>query len=165
MQTVGLIKRLVVMVYDGLLLFSVAAFSSAVVMGIYLFLAHLAPESFVMDPSKLENPKITQLTELGKLIGGILVTINVLVVSFFFYAWFWTHGGQTLGMKAWNLYLIKPDGKFIDWKLARKRYLLALLSWLPLGLGYSWILLNRKQLTWHDMWTNTQIVKHKPNAA
>lgn len=159
MQTVGLIKRLLVMTYDGLLLLSVAAFSSAIVMAIYLF---LAPDSFFMDPSTLENPKLIQLTPIGNNIGGALVTINVLIVSFLFYGWFWTHGGQTLGMKAWNLYLVKPDGKFIDWKIARKRFLFALLSWVPLGLGYSWILLNRKQLAWHDILTNTQIIKHKP---
>jgi len=159
MQTVGLIKRLIVMIYDGLLLLSVAAFSSAIVIGIYLF---IAPDSHFVDPATLDNPKIVKLSNLGRNIGGALVTVNVLIVSFLFYGWFWTHGGQTLGMKAWNLYLIKPDGKFIDWKLARKRYVLALLSWLPIGLGYSWILLNRKQRAWHDILSNTQIVKHKP---
>ena len=159
MQTVGLFKRLVVMVYDGLLLMAVVAFTSAIVMAIYLA---LAPESLFIDPATLDNPKIVKLSDTGRLIGNILFSLNALVVSFLFYGWFWTHGGQTLGMKAWSLYLIKPDGKFVDWRLALKRYLASLLSLAVFGLGFTWILLNRRRMAWHDLLTNTQIVRHKP---
>lgn len=155
MKTVGLFKRLIIIVYDGMLLISVAAFLSAILMGIVLW---LAPDSFFVDPANLENPKLIELSEIGRTTGGVLISLNVIIVSFFFYGWFWTHGGQTLGMKAWNLYLIKPDGKFVNWKLAAYRYCAAIISWAFFGMGFTWILLNRKQRAWHDILSNTQIV-------
>jgi len=67
-------------------------------------------------------------------------------------------------MKAWNLYLIGPGGKFIDWNTALKRYLAALLSWACLGLGFTWVLLDNQKRSWHDILTNTKIVKSKQQA-
>lgn len=160
MRGIGFFKRIMVMVYDGLLLVSAAFFTSALIMGIFTW---LGPDAFFMatDP---ENPKLLERSELGRIVGGTLVTINVIVVSFVFYGWFWTHGGQTLGMKAWNLYLIKPDGKFISWPTAFKRYLAAIVSLACFGLGFTWSLLDSRNRTWHDMLTNTLIIKHKPKA-
>lgn len=155
MRAPGLFKRLLIVVYDGLLLVAVAMVTSALLMAAILF---IAPESFFMDPATLANPKMIELSNQGRIVGGIVVTLNCLLVSFFFYGWFWTHGGQTLGMRAWNLYLIKPDGKFINWKIAFIRYCAAIISWAALGMGFAWILLNSRKLTWHDSLTGTQIV-------
>lgn len=159
MRPIGFFKRIAVIIYDGLLLVAVVFFSSAILMALFQW---LAPSSFYIDPSLLENPKMLELSSLGRLIGAVIVSINCLIVSFLFYAWFWTHGGQTLGMKAWNLYLVKPDGKFIDWKIAGARYVSAIVSWAVLGLGFTWILLNKNRLAWHDIVSNTQIVYVPP---
>ena len=157
-KRVGLIKRLVVVVYDGLLLFSVLFFTSALWMLIFNI---VAPDSMYIDPSKLESNKLAAFTSTGKIIAFSIIAINVIAVSFYFYGWFWTHGGQTLGMRAWNLYLTKPDGKFIDWPLAAKRYGLGLLSWAACGLGFIWIVFHPQRKAWHDSLSDTQIVFHK----
>ncbi len=157
-KRIGLIKRLVVIVYDGLLLVSVLFFSSALWM---LALNLIAPDSLYVDPSKFEVQKLAAFTETGKWLAFTVVALNILAVSFFFYGWFWTHGGQTLGMRAWNLYLTKPDGKFIDWRLAAKRYAFALLSWACLGLGFLWVWIHPQRKTWHDVLTDTQIIFHR----
>jgi len=157
MQTVGLFKRLLVMIYDGLLLFSLVFLSSALLMAVYKF--GIAPDSFIEISQKDGNTRI--LTPFARVLGLVIVGLNTVAVSYFFFGWFWTHGGQTPGMKAWSLYLIKPDGKFIGWGLAARRYVASLLSWAVFGLGFTWILLNRSQLAWHDSLTNTRIVKHK----
>ena len=159
-KRVGLIKRLVVVIYDGLLLFSVLFFTSALWM---LLFNLVAPESLYVDASKLAANKIADFTGTGKAIAFSIVTLNILAVSFYFYGWFWTHGGQTLGMRAWNLYLTKPDGKFIDWSLAAKRYGWALLSWVTFGLGFLWIMFHPQRKALHDLLSDTQIVFHKPS--
>lgn len=145
------------MIYDGLLLFSLVFLSSALLMAVYKF--GIAPDSFIEISQKEGNTRI--LTPFARVLGLVIVGLNTVAVSYFFFGWFWTHGGQTPGMKAWSLYLIKPDGKFIGWGLAARRYAASLLSWAVFGLGFTWILLNRSQLAWHDSLTNTRIVKHK----
>ncbi len=158
-KRIGLFKRILVMIYDGLLLFSLVFFTSAIWM---LLFNVLAPDSLYLDASKLHARKLAEFTQLGSQLAFGIVALNVLGVSFFFYGWFWTHGGQTLGMRAWSLYLTDPNGKFIDWPLAAKRYACALLSWLPFGLGFLWVLVHSKRMAWHDSLTNTQIIYHKP---
>lgn len=159
MKKIGFIKRILVAGYDGLLLVAVTFFSLALVMALFVW---LAPSSFFIDPSLLETPKMIELSDLGRLVGSSIFVVHCVAVSFFFYGWFWTHGGQTLGMRAWNLYLIKEDGKFIDWKIAAVRYCAALVSWAVFGLGFTWILLNSRKLAWHDIATKTQIIYSAP---
>jgi uncharacterized RDD family membrane protein YckC len=49
----------------------------------------------------------------------------------FYFAWFWTHGGQTLAMKTWRIKLIRKDGATLSWQQAVMRYLLVWLWFLP----------------------------------
>ncbi len=155
----GFIKRLVVVVYDGLLLFGAILFSSLVLMALF---NALAPPSFYIGQPVDGQLSTLEHSALGRTIGGILLFGNLVVVSFLFYGWFWTHGGQTLGMRAWHLYLVKSDGKFISWKEAAIRYCAAILSWLAFGAGFIWILFNTQRLAWHDMLSGSSIVISKP---
>lgn len=159
MHNPGLIKRLLVIIYDCFLLIAVAMVSSALLMALLMFLLRaIAPDSFFIDPATLENPKIIQLSQLGRNIGSGVVVSNCIIISVMFYTWFWTHGGQTLGMKAWNLYLVNPEGKFVSKKTALIRFLCAIISWVALGLGFIWILFSKRNHAWHDIWSNSQIV-------
>jgi uncharacterized RDD family membrane protein YckC len=47
-----------------------------------------------------------------------------------FFGWSWTHGGQTLGMRAWRLRLCRDDGAAVRWPVAAARYALMLPTWL-----------------------------------
>lgn len=154
MKSVGLIKRLIVIIYDGLLLAGVV-------------LVAFAPLYFLLSMTSSEFQQST-------LVFAIKSTY-ILTVCFLFYGWFWTHGGQTLGMKAWNLFLVNPQGKFISWPQALTRYIAAWCSWgfaagmlylagidrwyLAIGLGFTWMLTNRTRLTWHDIISNSRIVQ------
>ncbi|MEI6068427.1 MAG: RDD family protein, partial [Methylococcaceae bacterium] len=39
----------------------------------------------------------------------IIYRIYLVIISFFFYGWFWTHGGQTLGLRAWKIKVLTLD--------------------------------------------------------
>ena len=156
MSKPGFFKRLIVVIYDALLLCGAILFSSLLLM--VLFNA-LAPNSFYLTPPVDGQLSSFEHSQLGRLVGGTLLSVNALMVSFFYYAWFWTHGGQTLGMKVWHLYLVKKeDGKFITWRQAGLRYVCALLSWSLFGLGFLWILINPNRNAWHDSLSATMIV-------
>ncbi|MGH1542477.1 MAG: RDD family protein [Arenicella sp.] len=137
----GLFIRLLVIIYDGLLLAGVIFASYAILFSLSLLLP--------------ENINEMQLIKTIKF-------IILLLVSFVFYGWFWVNGGQTLGMRAWHLYLVNEHGKFISWRQAAIRYLCAALSWATVGLGFSWILISKDKSAWHDTISDSFIVKHKP---
>ncbi|CAK0779276.1 RDD domain-containing protein [Gammaproteobacteria bacterium] len=90
--------------------------------------------------------------------GHLPFRLYLLAVSFLFYAWFWTHGGQTLGMRVWRLYIRCPDGTTISWGRATLRFLAALVSSACFGLGFLWILVEKDRRAWHDLWSGTEMV-------
>ncbi|HET7160672.1 MAG TPA: RDD family protein, partial [Burkholderiales bacterium] len=67
-----------------------------------------------------------------------------------YFVWQWTHGGQTLAMKAWRIRLVTRDGEAINARLAWTRYVLATLGVLAFGLGFLWSLLDRERQFLHD---------------
>jgi uncharacterized RDD family membrane protein YckC len=85
-------------------------------------------------------------------------TAYLVVVAFGYFGWFWTHGGQTLGMRTWNLRLAAAGNDGISWQQAAVRFAGACLSWLAFGAGYLWILVDRDRRTWHDHLSKTRIV-------
>jgi uncharacterized RDD family membrane protein YckC len=127
------------MVYDSLLLFAV------------LFAA-----TFVLLP----------FTE-GEAIApnNLLYTVYILAVSFVYLGWFWTHGGQTLGMRAWGIRLVGGPQTAITWRRSLARFAGALLSWIPCGLGYLWAAFDRDRLAWHDRLSRTRLVNERRPAS
>ncbi len=96
----------------------------------------------------------------GEAIGAKnpVFVVYLLAVSFFFYGWFWTHGGQTLGMRAWKVYLISRSSSDISWKQAAMRFIVAIVSWLCLGLGFYWQWLGKNRQSWHDTASMTRLL-------
>jgi uncharacterized RDD family membrane protein YckC len=90
--------------------------------------------------------------------GDPAYTFYLLLIGWVFFGWFWTRGGQTLGMRAWRIQVQTLDGLPIGWRTATFRYLAALLSWLCLGLGFLWQWVGHDRLTWHDRLSRTRLV-------
>jgi len=87
-----------------------------------------------------------------------LYTLYLYSISFVFYGWFWTSGGQTLGMRSWKIRVIRDDGQSLGWDSALMRFLLATISLTLFGLGFLWILFDRDNLAWHDQLSKTRII-------
>ncbi len=75
-----------------------------------------------------------------------------------FHILFWMRGGQTLGMRAWRLRVVRYNGQELSFKDAILRYLSAIVSLLAFGLGFLWILVDRDGLAWHDRLSKTRLV-------
>lgn len=89
---------------------------------------------------------------------NMLYSVYLLVVGFFYFGWFWTHGGQTLGMRAWGVRLVGDRGDPVSWRESLVRYLAALLSLVPFGLGFFWSIVDGEKRAWHDHISGTQLV-------
>jgi uncharacterized RDD family membrane protein YckC len=141
MRAKALLRRLGAMVYDGLLVLAVLMVATA------LWLPSTGGEAVtpeVVGPLAFRAYQVS----MAILAGG-------------FFGLFWVRRGQTLGMAAWHLTVIRVDGGRFTWMDALKRLAASLLSWLPAGLGFLWMLVDRDGLAWHDRLTETRIV-HEP---
>jgi uncharacterized RDD family membrane protein YckC len=91
--------------------------------------------------------------------------IALLVVAYIFYVGFWSRYGRTLGMQSWRLLIETASGEKPDVARASLRFLAAVLSLIPLGLGFWWQLWDKDGLTWHDRLSGTQLRYYpKPKA-
>ncbi len=98
--------------------------------------------------------------------GNLPYQLYLCAVIFSFFGWFWVHGGQTPGMRAWRIRLIREDGGRIRWRDALIRFLSAIAAWLPCGLGFIWLLFDRDKLTWYDRLSRTRLMltEHDQNS-
>lgn len=133
----GLFRRLAALFYDSLLLLAIWFVATA------LLLPFTGGEAV-----RPHNP---------------LLPTYLLLIAFFFYGWFWMHGGQTLGMRAWKLQLRNLRPGPLSWWQLLLRFLVAIPSAALFGLGYLWLLVDRRKLTWHDRYSETCIVRLKEN--
>ena len=134
---VPLWRRLAAAAYDGLVVLALMFLGTALIM-------------------PLSRGAITPDHPLAEL----LYQAYLLAIGFLFFAGFWTRGGQTLGMLAWRVKLVRSDaGHRVTWKQALVRYLAAILSWVALGLGFWWSSFDPERKTWHDRVSGTELIK------
>lgn len=134
----GLARRALAVLYDGLLLIAIWFGVSALVMA--------------MSAGLLAEPDRPLWLASMHRISLILATLG-------FFGGFWTHGGQTLGMRAWRLRLVGSVGHgAITWKQSALRLAGACLSIGALGLGFFWIWIDPKRRTWHGRLSGTQLI-------
>ncbi len=83
--------------------------------------------------------------------------IYLLGISFGFYGWFWTHGGQTLGLKAWNIRLLSFDQRALNWRQAAYRFFGGVLVLIFFGIGFFWIIFDKNHYAWFDYWSKSTV--------
>lgn len=142
----GLPRRLAAMFYDFLL-------SVALMMVVTLLYQQ------VILRLMYGSTQLQAMAEAGQLDIDPLLSTLLLFSLFGFFAKFWTHNGQTLGMQVWGVRIQNADGSAIDLWQALLRFLLAILSWLCLGLGYWWMLWDKQKRTWHDHYSDSVVVQ------
>jgi uncharacterized RDD family membrane protein YckC len=133
MQNTGLLRRLAAIMYDMLLLFAILM---------------LVGTPFVAVRGGEAVPPMTDLF--------FRMTIGATIYLYFVV--YWTRSGRTLGMQSWGLQLETQDGGRPTLATNSVRFLAAILSWAPVGLGFLWQLWDKDKLTWHDRISGTHIV-------
>lgn len=133
---IGLVRRLMAIFYDIFLLTAI------------LFLAVALFNAIVNSGEAVdyENPYT------------ILMSFYLAAIIFIYFGWFWTHGGQTLGMKTWKVMLISNNSQQINWKQALIREIVAVFSWVFIGLGFLWSIFDKEKRTWHDISSKTRLI-------
>ena len=100
------------------------------------------------------------VTAIVPALGIPLLIIAVLVISVGYFPYFWVKGGQTLGMRRFNLYVVRDkDGGPIGAGAAILRLIGYWIDGLVLYLGFIWILIDKRKRGWHDLIAGTVVVK------
>jgi uncharacterized RDD family membrane protein YckC len=102
--------------------------------------------------------------------GGVAVPAGtagyqllVLAQCLMFFVGFWVYGGQTPGMRSWNIRLEPVDGGRIGIRMALWRAAGALVSAAAGGLGFLSGLFDPQGRTWHDRLSRTRVVRVSGN--
>jgi uncharacterized RDD family membrane protein YckC len=93
-------------------------------------------------------------TRLGLQLTLLLVTAAYFVIS-------WARIGQTIGMRAWKLKLLRNDGAKVGVLPATARFFLAPLLLAMAGVGFWWALFDPQKRTLHDRVCGTVMVRLK----
>lgn len=159
LQTPGILRRLAAFVYEGVLLFAVLMISA------YLY------------------SSLTQQRHALQGLSGLQAYLFVVLAIYF--VWFWSHGGQTVAMRAWHVRLVLHDGRPVGQSRALLRYVASWLWFLPalitawwaglgsaaqiLGLVLVGVLayaalarLHPTRQFWHDALCGTRLVTWRP---
>lgn len=131
MTNASLRRRCGAMIYDGLLVLAI------LFVGTLPFLAQREGEPVVA--------------------GNLVYQLTLFFITYLFFVGFWTYHARTLGMQSWGLRIETMQGGKPSLSQSTIRFFAALLSWLPVGLGFWWQLFDRDNLTWHDRLSGTRL--------
>ena len=89
--------------------------------------------------------------------GGGLQTL--LGIAYYCYFWSSYGKGQTIGMRALNIKVVKTDGSYLDLVGAFLRYIGLIISCLAFFIGVLWVAFDANKQGWHDKIAGTYVVK------
>ena len=153
-------RRLAALLYEGVLLFGVLMIAG------YLY---------------------SSLTQMRHALQGTLgLQMFLFLILGIYFVWFWSHGGQTVAMKAWHIRLVDRQGQPVGQLRALCRYALCWLWFLPAlgsvkmlgltgGLTYAAVVLtgvlayaalarlDADRQFWHDVVCRTRLITWRPS--
>ena len=149
LPTAGLLRRLAALLYDAFL-----------VLAIWMALGFLAQ----LIAGANTNQVIDGQVQTDPLFGFALFALMCASAATF-HVWFWTRGGQTLGMLAWRIRVKSRGGGLINLKQALIRFLCAWPAFFLFGLGYLWIFFDSDGDAVHDRISGSRVVRLPPRRA
>ena len=160
---VGLFRRFAAGFYDGLLLLAMALIAAGLVMAVF--------GGFRQPVGTLRAPSLWQTLANAVAIGGCVVA---------YFGQGWRKAGQSLGMKAWKIRVLRLDGALLTWRDVFRRlacavpfyltllvavlaamlhrYGVAVPMALPMAINVGWLLWRREGAL-HDRWSRTRVLR------
>ncbi len=139
-------RRLGALFYDCLIVIAIEMMAAGVV--IAALHALLAMGVFSVAPYADVSDLLTNHP-----LWSPVYTLYLAVVWIYFFVFFWTRAGQTLGMRAWKIQVRNADGSPISATQALIR-----LATSGFGLANLTVPFDPKKRGFHDIWAKTQVV-------
>lgn len=107
---------------------------------------------------------VTMVFNHGEAVEGPLFQSFLFVLLYLFLSYFWMRNGQTLGMLAWRLRVQTTEGERLNFIKCLLRYIVGWVSLLACGVGFLWMFISKRKMTWHDIASGTHVVELPKNA-
>lgn len=127
-EQASLLRRIGALIYDGLLVIAIYAFTIVMI-----------------------------VTVTGEAAIGPFVQSFIFAEIFAFFIYFWTRYGQTLGMRAWHLSLVNVSGAPLSLAQGVLRFFVGLAGLLALGMGILWVMVDPHRRSWSDLMSDSRI--------
>lgn len=88
----------------------------------------------------------------------IIFRLVALLAAPIYFSFFYSATGQTLGMYAMGIRVVRMDGKAISFIGGVWRWICVLLAILPLGIGVLWVIIDDRRQGWHDKLAHTCVI-------
>ena len=148
MENATLGKRLLAILYDVLIVFLIIVLVSLITQQIIIQSGLIELEQVAI--SNIESVFVIPADSIASLILKSLW----IILSFLYFAYFWTKRGQTPGMKVWKIKVVNHNGALISWPQALIRYITSVF-----GIGLIASFFNKNRSALQDMLSNTKLVK------
>lgn len=139
----GFLSRFMAFILDVVLLLATAGVIRLTVRALWDFFGNILPFLDVVEGS------------FALSFTGVLFTATLQIIYFVF---FWTVIGQTPGMTLMGLEVMRRDGTRPTVVTSLIRYVGYWVSAIAFGLGFLWVLVDRRRQGWHDKMSGTFIV-------
>ena len=149
LEYAGFGRRFLAYFVDALIIFIITAVIQTS-MGNNPFLA-------LQNVNSLEEAQQMQKTTSTSL-SSMMALLAALAYFMIFYV---NYDGATPGKKLMAIKLVRDDGSKVTYPVVFIRYLATFVSAITLGVGYLWMLWDKKNQTIHDKLANTVVIKTK----
>jgi uncharacterized RDD family membrane protein YckC len=137
----------------------VAYIVDGIIIGIVVSAIAIIGSIVIFAGATYEGNRLTSVSPASALIGSIILFVSVLV-GILYFPYFWSHGGSTLGMRPFNLRVVRDsDGGAIGWGTAFLRLIGLWVAGLVFYLGYIWIFIDKRRRGWQDLIAGTVMIK------
>jgi uncharacterized RDD family membrane protein YckC len=98
----------------------------------------------------------------GRLVGFVVFTFVVTIVAFGYFPFFWARGGQTPGMKLFNLYVVRDsDGGPLSAGQAILRLFGLWVAAVVFYIGFIWVFIDARRRGWQDLIAGTCVIERR----
>ncbi len=142
----GFFRRIGALIYDSLIVVAILMMAGGIVIAILEALVAIG----VMSYGQYQDASGLLTTHP---IWSPAYTIYLAFAWIYFFVYFWTKAGQTLGMRAWKMVIRNTDGSKITVTQAVIR-----LATSGFGLGNFTVPFDPQKRSFQDMWAKTEMV-------
>ena len=137
----------------------VAYILDSIIIGVFIVAFVLVGIAVLGSGTTFEGNRVVDVTPFAALVSSIIFIVGSLMAILYF-PFFWARGGSTLGMRPFNLRVVRDrDGGRIGWGTALLRLVGLWIAGAVFYIGYIWIFIDKRRRGWQDLIAGTCVIK------